>query len=296
MNNITDVLKEAAGDILNEETLKQIETVFNEAVEQRVALQVEKALIEQDEGHAAKLETLLDAIDNDHTNKLEKIVEAIDHNHSQKLAAVVKKYESAVGSDADDFKNTLVESISTYLDEYLEEKIPTQSIEEAVKNKQAIGVLENLRKDLAVNFALSKDYIKDAIADGKQQLDEASDNTNKLAEQNKMLSEKVRLLESHVLLTEKTQDLPAEKAEYIHRMLSDKGVDFINENFEYTVRLFDKTEEKKLEEYKQQTKTKTANVDRPIMEQVKPTKSAKQSTDQYAHVDNLYMNELKKFK
>ena len=294
MKNITDVLKEAAGDILNEEVLGQIETVFNEAVEERVSLQVEKALIEQDETHATKLEKLLEAIDDDHTSKLEKIVEAIDQNHSRKLAAVVKKYESAVGDDAGEFKNTLVESISTYLDEYLEELVPTESINEAVKNKKAITVLEDLRKNLAVDFALSKEYIKDAITDGKTQLDEATKRDAELTEQNRVLSEQVQRLESHILLSEKTAGLPEEKATYIHRMLSDKSVDFITENFDYTVRLFDKTEEEKLEEYKKESKTKTASVDRPIVEQTE-NKQTETTDNKYAHVNNLYMGELGKF-
>ena len=139
MNNITDVLKEAAGDILTEEVLEQIETIFNEQVEEKATLRVEKALVEQDETHAEKLEKLLEAIDSDHTTKLEKIIEAIDQNHGQKLVAIVKKYESAINENADEFKNTLVESISTYLEEYLEEQVPqgkflmSNSIEE-IKN------------------------------------------------------------------------------------------------------------------------------------------------------------------
>ncbi len=292
MNNITDVLKEAAGDILTEDVLKQIETVFNESVEQRVALQVEKALVEQDESHAQKLEKLLGAIDSDHTTKLEKVVEAIDQNHSHKLASVVKKYESAVNVDANGFKDTLVESISTYLDEYLEEVVPTDSINEAVKNKKAVKVLENIRKDLAVNFALSKDYIKDAITDGKQQLEEANTSAQNLDEQNRVLNEKVQRLETHILLSEKTSDLPEEKGKYVYRMLSDKSVNFINENFDYTVRLFDRTEEEKLEQYKKQAKTKAESVDRPIVES---TKTQTHQPEQGTHVNKLYMSELNKF-
>ena len=295
MNNITDVLKEAAGDILTEDVLEQIETIFNESVEQRVALQVEKALVEQDESHAQKLEKLLEAIDADHTAKLEKIVEAIDQNHSQKLSAVVKKYESAVGGDADEFKNTLVESISTYLDEFLEEHIPTESVEQAVKNKKALTVLEGLRKDLAVNFALSKDYIKDAIEDGKQQLDESAAQTAQLSEENSQLGARVRQLESHILLTEKTADLPEEKAKYIYRVLSEKSTDFINENFDYTLKLFDRTEEEKLEQYKKQAETKAESVDRPVITEQTNTKQDTTEPGKYAHVENVYMGELGKF-
>ena len=296
MNNITDVLKEAAGDILTEEVLEQIETIFNEQVEEKATLRVEKALVEQDETHAEKLEKLLEAIDSDHTTKLEKIIEAIDQNHGQKLVTIVKKYESAINENADEFKNTLVESISTYLEEYLEEQVPLESITEAVRNKKAVTVLEDLRKNLAVNFALSKDYIKDAIHDGKQQLDEASETANSLQEQNTQLVDEVSTLKSHILLNEKAADLPEEKKKYVFRILQDKSVDFITENFDYTLRLFDKTEEQKLEEYKQEakTQTQTQNVDRPILEQTEQTSETAENNPN-SPFGSLYMSELNKF-
>ena len=296
MNNITDVLKEAAGDILTEEVLEQIETIFNEQVDEKATLRVEKALVEQDETHAEKLEKLLEAIDSDHTTNLEKIIEAIDQNHGQKLVTIVKKYESAINENADEFKNTLVESISTYLEEYLEEQVPLESITEAVRNKKAVTVLEDLRKNLAVNFALSKDYIKDAIHDGKQQLDEASETANNLQEQNTQLVDEVSTLKSHILLNEKTEDLPEEKQKYVFRILQDKSVEFITENFDYTLRLFDKTEEQKLEEYKQEakTQTQTKNVDRPILEQTEQTSETAENNPD-SPFGSLYMSELNKF-
>ena len=296
MNTITDVLKEAAGDILTEDTLQKIETVFNEAVEEKAALHVEKALVEQDETHAQKLEKLLEAIDTDHTDKLGKIVEAIDQNHSQKLAAVVKKYEAVVNEDAGEFKDTLVESISTYLDEYLEEHVPAAEVAEAVRNKKAVTVLESLRKDLAVDFALSKNYIKDAISDGKEQLDEATGSVKQLTEANAELETQVQTLQSHILLSEKTKDLPEEKANYVYRVLAEKSTEFINENFDYTLRLFDKTEEEKLEEYKQEAATKTETVDRPILEQTEDKSGTEDTTSQVdSPFSKVYMSELNKF-
>ena len=48
MSTIVDVLKEATKDILSPESLTAIEKTFNEQVETKVALHVEKALNEQD--------------------------------------------------------------------------------------------------------------------------------------------------------------------------------------------------------------------------------------------------------
>ena len=103
MSDIKDTLKEATKDLLTEETLNGIQTAFDQAVEDKVSLHVEKALIEQDEDHAVKLEKLLEAVDTDHTGKLKSIVSAIDKNHSQKLKAVVDKYTNTLNEEANQF-------------------------------------------------------------------------------------------------------------------------------------------------------------------------------------------------
>ena len=67
MSKITDLLKEVGKDVLTEESLETIETVFNEAVEkkatERAELATEAALQVQDDEHSKKLEELLEAIE-----------------------------------------------------------------------------------------------------------------------------------------------------------------------------------------------------------------------------------------
>ncbi|NBW57841.1 hypothetical protein EBR43_08665, partial [bacterium] len=172
--NITDTLKEATKDILSEENLKEIETAFNSAVTEKVNIHVKKALMEQDADYSAKLEKLVEAIDTDHTEKLNKVVEALDADRAQKLQAVVKKYEAAINDEAKNFKDTLVESISKYLEAYLDEKLPLTEVAEAVKNKKALNLLSNIREALAVDMALAKESIKEAVVDGKNKIDEAA--------------------------------------------------------------------------------------------------------------------------
>jgi hypothetical protein len=295
MSELTNVLKEAAGDVLTDETLNQIERVFTEAVDSKVAIHVEKALTEQDESHAKKLTELLEAIDTDHTRKLEKVVESIDKNHSQKLVQLVKRYENSINEEANQFKQSLVESISTYIEEYIDEKIPVENIQEAVKNKKAIAVLENLRSTLGIDFALSKETIKDAITEGKQQLDKSSNEIKTLVEQNNALSHQVQQLNSHILLSEKTQELPVDKRNYLFKVLKDKPVEFINENFDYTLKLFDRSEADRLSEYKKDAmKSRPTEVDRPIVEktQSKNTQPVQESLNPLA---GTYMSELGKY-
>ena len=191
----------------------------------------------------------------------------------------------------------MVESISTYIDEYIDEKLPVTEIEAAVKNKKAHAVLESLRSTLGVDFALAKDTIRDAIQEGKETITESHTHISQLQEQNNDLASKVDTLNTHILLTEKTQDLPVQKRSYIFKVLSDKDTQFINENFDYTVRLFDKTEQDKIEEIKEEAiSQRPPEVDRPIVEQTE-TKSSPE--DDYSKPSSPFaddiMSELGKF-
>jgi len=105
---ITELLKNATNGILTEDTLNEIENAFNNAVQDKVKLHVEKALVEQDNDYANKLKHLINVIDKDHTSKLVKVVEAIDKNHSQKLIQIVEKYNKEVNGGAKNFKNLMV--------------------------------------------------------------------------------------------------------------------------------------------------------------------------------------------
>ena len=290
-NNISKVLKEATKDILTEDVLKEIEAAFNNTVNERVTLHVEKALAEQDADYSKKLETLVEAIDTDHTNKLKKVVEAVDADRAAKLKTVVEKYEAALNKEAAEFKSSIVEKVSKYLDLYIDEKLPTATVNEAVKNKRAINLVEDLRKVLSVDMALAKDNIRDAVIDGKTKLDEAAKQLEAATKQVTELSEENKKLSSKLVLEEKISNLDEEKKSYMKKMLSGKSVEFIKENFEYTLNLFEKTEEERLTNLKTEAVTESVStkVDRPVIEEkVSEPASVEPSF-------NAYMSELQKY-
>jgi hypothetical protein len=235
-------LPDQAEEVLTEESVKAIET----AIEEKIQLSVEAALTNQDELYAEKLQDLVGAIDKDHTNKLNRVVEAVDHNNANKLIRVVKRYENELGGRADRFKNTLVESISDYIEEYVEESIPTQAIEEATKNRTAREVLSNLRKVLAVDSTLMSESVKEAVVDGKGQIDHLSNQVNELAQENALLKEAYSQQSSQLMLEAWTANLPESKRNYLMKILGDKSPQFIEENFSYTAKLFDKKEKERL--------------------------------------------------
>jgi len=293
MANITDTLKEQFKDLISEDSLDQIETVFNEAVEAKAQLATEAALVKQDEDHATKVQQLLEAIDDDHTKKLNKIVGAITENHTQKLVTVVEKYENALANEATTYKESLIGNISNYLDLYLEKTYPQDMLEEAVKNKKFESLVLEMRKVLGVDMALATDSIKEAIMDGKTQIDEKSTKLQDAEKLNESLTQEVDELKKSLTLENLTKTLPEEKQKYIQKVLGDKDVEFIKENFEYTLNLFDKQLDEQLETITEEAKQDTEAVD-AVIEEAAEVVEEKQNDDNDPYFGN-YMSELGKY-
>lgn len=272
-------------NILSEESVNAIENAFT----QKLNLHVESALAKQDELYASKLKSLLEAINKDHSEKLTKVVEAIDTNNSTKLIKIVKKYETELNETASTFKSQIVDNISTYLEAYLDEAVPTEAIEEATKNKQALAILEGLRKTLAVDYALMKESIKDAVVEGKQQIDEAVQQTQKLAQENTQLKKKIDDMNKNLFIESSVANMTPSKKEYIKKILSDKDLKFVKENFDYVTKLYDKREAEQVETIKEQAfASRTVKADAP--------KIVVESKEKGDPVLNSYINQLNRFK
>lgn len=298
-----EMLKEVTKDILSEDSLNHIQEAFDLAVQERVDLHVEKALVQQDDAYATKLQSLLEAIDSDHCNKLEELVEAIDTNHAQKLQLIVKKYKSALNEEASSLKESLVDNISNYLELYVEKALPTKQITEAVNNRRAKDVLMELREVLAVDQMLAKTKVKSAIQDGKRQIDESTARANKTAKEAATLKSNLARAQAELVLERKSAGLTERKKDYVKRVLCDKSAEFIVENFDYTVKLFDKEDEqsrsKLRDQVKEQRKQSNKNVD-IIVETKQPEPVINESASNLDEVDsdpmfNTYMGELGKY-
>ena len=265
-----DLLPTELQDVLTEKSVEAIETALKEKVE----LSVEAALTSQDELYASKLEQLVERIDNNHAAKIKNIIEAVDSNNAAKLVKVVKKYEAELNSGAADFKETIVESISKYLEEFIEEAVPTADIQEATRNNTAARVLSNLRQTLAVDSALMAESVKSAIIDGKGEIDQLKADLATLKESNTNLQDNYNEAKAAVFLESRTSRFSNKKATYLKKVLSDKSPKFIEENFEYTSRLFDRKEKEQLEVIREEAiSNRTVKADAPklVVEKVEPS-------------------------
>ena len=265
-----DLLPTELQDVLTEESVEAIESALKEKVE----LSVEAALTSQDELYAEKLEKLMESIDRNHAAKMQNIIESVDSNNAAKLVKVVKKYEAELNQGAAEFKETLVESISNYIDEYIEEAVPTAAIEEATRNKTAAAVLNNLRTTLAVDSSLMAESVKSAIIEGKGEIDQLKADLANLKKSNAILQESYNEAKSAVFLESRTSKYSEKKSDYLKKVLSDKSPKFIEENFEYTSRLFDRKEKEQLEVIREEAiSNRTVKADAPklVVEKVEPS-------------------------
>jgi hypothetical protein len=280
--NKKSILPESVSEVLTEDSIASVES----AIKEKLSLSVEAALTEQDNLYAEKLQELVSAIDKDHSSKLKRIVESVDVNNSKKLAKVINLYERELHGSANKFKDVLIESVSAYLEEYLDEAIPQKEILEATQNRTAMEVLSNLRKVLAVDSSLMSESVKNAVVDGKTQITELTERLEKAEQQNVILKEAYTKTKTDLLLETKTSSLPERKAQYLRKILNDKTPEFIEENFEYTARLFDKQNNKRLKVIKEEAYTqRKVKADAPVEQ---PTKKPEEA--------NPYLAELARMK
>lgn len=292
MKTLTEQLKELTQDMLSDESLSIIE----EALNKKVQIHVKKALAEQDEEYAAELDKFVNKVDKFYSARLNKIVEKKDADAHAKLKKVVEKYSKELNGGASQFKNSIVEDVSDYLDIYLEEVVPTTSIKEAVRNKKAFSILNKLRSQLGVDSAFIKEATKEALVDGKTQIDEARTELEETRKQNAVLSEKLRKLETQQLLGEKCQKFSPKKRAFLNSMFKDSNAKFINENFDYALSLFDKKEENRIEDIRSEAlQNRNVKQDSIIKENDSREQEAPTTTNRQkpATLTDLYLSQLK---
>jgi len=308
--DIQTILKEATKDLLSEESLKAI----SEAVQAKVDLAVEAALVKQDEDYASKLEAVLEAIDADHTEKLDKIVArideahavkfkhaltALDEAHSEKLVKLVKLYENALNSEAKKFKETLVEQLSNYIDLYIDKAIPAQQIAEATQNARSRKIVDEVKRLVGLSDEFVNEGVKEALLDGKQQIDEANEQIKKLQGQLQLVTEKAEKAEKQLFLEKKLENFPKAKKDYMLRVLSEKKMEAIKENFNYVAEMYDKKEEDEVQILKESAQTKTKGVDvsqpKEVIKESRSYSSAEsEATEGAEYVAKAYVSEFTK--
>ena len=313
--NVKDILNEQFKELISEETLNTIEEAFNSAVEEKskekINLETERARLQLDEAYASKLQQAIDAIDTDHTQKLQKLVEAIDTDHAvklqklikgidskhaQMLQQVVEKYEHSLQTEAVQFQEKLVEQISNYLDLYIDKHLPKKQIEEAAQNIKAKNQLNQIRKLIGITEEFVDSEIKEALVDGKQTIDSLRQELNQALKENVALNVRANKAEAHILLEQKTTDMPSAKKQFVTKLLNFRSPQYIEENFSYVVEMFEREQNHEVDEIKESVKSqfkKTPVIDRQIIEEQQVLNKNEISRTESSDSVNGYLNEMK---
>ena len=287
-----------------ENTKQQIDGEYSE--------KLQTVLEKVDQDHTQKLQALVEKIDNDHTQKLEKLVEAIDTDHAVKLQKLVKnidvkhtsmlkqiveKHEKTLNEEAKSFQERLVEEVSNYLDLYLDKTIPADQINEAVENIRAAKQLDEIRKIVGISEELVDTEIKEALVDGKRTIDSLRSELNETLKENTSLNHEVKKAKAHILLENKTVDMPATKKAFISRLLKNKDLEYINENFSYVVDMFEREAQTEVEEAQEDIiseQFESTSIDRPQV--IEEQQNFNNEIERETTSDGVsgYLNEMKK--
>lgn len=297
MKDFKKILENIGKDVLADDhkvaIAEAFEAAVNEKVDSRVKLEVEEAVKHIDEDHAARLEKLLEAIDVDHTNKFKKVLVKVDEDYAEKLKTVVEKYEKILKVEAIKFREQLVTEMTNFIDLYIDQMIPVEQLQEAVDNTKAKRTVEAMRKLVAVDEEYINENIRQALEDGKEQIDNLREELHEAMKANIRLNQEYKRTSADKMLIEKTVHFDEPKKNYVMRVLNGKSPEEVEQNFDYVVEMFERKESEQYELIKESAKTdgrsvKSTKIDIPKSEHKEDV------FEESAPIDSVdsYLNEM----
>jgi hypothetical protein len=239
LTELKSIFESVDKEILSGDTLKSVATLMeskvDSKVQERVALELENAVKTQYEKFKVVSEKAIRAIDVDHTAKIKSVVAALMEEYDGKLLTVHNGYKKIISETAIGHRDAIIESVDDFIDMYIAKNVPKEEIAEAAKNQYALKAISEARKILGVDEKFITKNFKEAVVDGKKQIDQ-------LLKENENLRKATVVSESKKLLIEKTSNLPVEVARFVRSRLEGKTATFIKENFQYTVDMFGRQE------------------------------------------------------
>lgn len=269
--NIKELLKESTKDILTDENLQVIseavEARANELADSKSKLKLEAALAKQDLKFSEKLQTLLEDIDTRYTGMMTQLIEKIEDRHVGMLKNVVRKYKTELVTEGVKFKDTLVDKIDKFFDLVVESNIPVQQLNEAVENTRYKKLVQEISKMIGHSNIQENELIKEGLIDAKNQLDQLNEQVRTLKKKNERLVTEQSRTKAEKLLLEKCSGLPKIKKDYIFRTLGNKSEQFITENFDYILELYDDEDSRNTNRIRKEAQRKSRviveGIDRP---------------------------------
>jgi len=187
----------------------------------------------------------------------------------------------------------MIDEVSNFIDISLDKALPTNQLQEAVENTYARTQLDKIRQIVGIDQESIDSGIKSTIAEGKKAIDSLNEKLNESYKENEALVEKLKMVEATIILEQKTKGMPSSKKDFIVKLLNDKDSSYIEENFNYVVEMFERSEEKTASELVSEAKQSAKTRDAKVPSSSVVTESVAISNEGSSQV-NGYLSELKK--
>lgn len=249
---LKDLLPENVISQFSEESLQKIEEAFQQAVEKlvsdKIALAVENAEVQFDEEAKKKMDELVNITETHNKIMAKKLAEALKERYQTREDNIHAFYRQQIAESAKKFRTSLVEKLNVFFDNYLEKAVPTQQIKESVANVYARTSLAKVKRLLSLSDEKIKKQYKKPIMDGINKMKDLENKVSLLEQRNTALRNEMNSLKAKEYLTEKIKNWDPSSQSYMMRVLADKPIEFIKENFDYTKSMCEQIQENELKQ------------------------------------------------
>jgi hypothetical protein len=272
--NIADLLPEALVKNLSEESLSALKEEFERLVEskvaERVAIATAAAEASLDEEVNKQTTELVHKIEEAHKIGLEKVVNHLTEKYENNLEKVRNYYKNQLGREALKFKNTLVESVSKYINARIDKLVPYEEVKAAVKNDTAMKLLESFKQQINAGEAMKDANVRGAIMEGYSMLQTAKKAEKAASEKAEKLQTQLDEMAESYAFERNLAQLDEDQKNFMIRMAKKAGVGYVNENMSYINSLYEKkliNERKELaaKEMNNRNRNKLQNVSRKAL-------------------------------
>ena len=267
---VKDLLPQELQEAIKPEKLAVLQEEFDKLVESKVnaqiAVAVKAAEVSFDNAASERLEKIVLKLDESNKIALKKVYEKLTESHKAEmkalkeqaigiikrnkkayqnsLATLKEKYEVEASLAADNFRKSIVTKLNEFVTSQIDKRLPYKQIKEAVRNTQAIDVLQSFKSLLNFNEFYASKELKKPILEAHEMITESQKKEQMLTEKNaaliKELNESKAAIaeyERQAYLASKLAEVPSkEQRDFVKRVLENAPIDFIKKNFDYTLK------------------------------------------------------------
>lgn len=270
--NVKDLLPKELLEAVSEDGLATLQEAFDKLVESKVSSQIATAVksaeVSLDAALTERMQKLVTKLDENAKINLVKVVNKINENHQAEMSAVKAKavkrinemrenankaiatlkesYEVKAAQEAESFRESITKELGKFIVENVDKCIPYEQIQSAVKNTKAIELLESFKQLLNFEEVYNSEALKRPILEAYTRIENGKKEIISLNEENESL--KAELAEAKAVIAEaerkaylakRLAEIPSkDQRMFVERVLEKASLQFIKENFEYTVKQY----------------------------------------------------------